>query len=142
MICNYYHSLIPVVPEGLIQMMLGTPAAIYNGGLLHTHLCYFDPMRRRIGIPEGVAALVDRVSDDGAAVTLVNTDPTAPRSILVQSGMFGEHEFIWAQQDAEERVDIGGRWFRVELGPSAQTRLQLGLQRFAHRPAYGHPEFD
>ena len=35
-ICNYYHSLIPVVPEGLIQMMLGTPAAIYNGGLLHT----------------------------------------------------------------------------------------------------------
>ena len=141
-ICNYYHSLIPVVPEGLIQMMLGTPAAIYNGGLLHTHLCYFDPMRRRIGIPEGVAALVDRVSDDGAAVTLVNTDPTAPRSILVQSGMFGEHEFIWVQQDAEERVDIGGRWFRVELGPSAQTRLQLGLQRFAHRPAYGHPEFD
>ncbi len=141
-ICNHYHSLIPVVPEGLIQMMMGTPSAVYNGGLLHAHLCYFDPQERRIGVPDGVAALVDKVSTDGASVTLVNTDPAETRTVLVQSGMFGEHEFTWAQQDEGERVDIDGKWFRVQLGPSAQARLQLGLKRFAHRPAYGHPKWE
>ena len=93
-------------------------------------------------MPDGVAALVDKVSTDGASVTLVNTDPAEARTVLVQSGMFGEHEFTWAQQDEGERVDIDGKWFRVRLGPSAQARLQLGLKRFAHRPAYGHPKWE
>lgn len=138
-ICNHYHSLIPVVPDGLIQMMMGTPSAVYNGGLLHTHLCYFDPQRNRMGVPDGVAALVDRVTDDSASVTLVNTDPVESRSILVQSGMFGEHAFTWVEQAGGGRMAVEGKWITVQLGPCAQIKLDVGLKRFAHRPAYGHP---
>ena len=140
-ICNHYHSLIPVVPDGLIQMMMGTPSAVYNGGLLHTHLCYFDPQRERMGIPDGVAALVDKANGDSAAVTLVNTDPVESRSILIQSGMFGEHAFTWVEKDGAPRTTVEGKWIEVHLGPCAQIRLQIGLKRFANRPAYGHPHF-
>jgi hypothetical protein len=141
-ICNHYHRLIPIAPVGLIQMMMGTPTPVYNGGLLHTHLCYFDPVRRRIGVPDGVAALVDKVSGDGASVTLVNTDPVERRTVLVQAGMFGEHEFTWGQLEGEARQDVNGQRFEVELEPSTQARLQLGMKRYAHRPAYGHPSFE
>jgi hypothetical protein len=141
-ICNHFHRLIPIAPVGLIQMMMGTPTPVYNGGLLHTHLCYFDPVRRRIGVPDGVAALVDKVSGDGASVTLVNTDPVERRTVLVQAGMFGEHEFTWGQLDGGVRQDVNGQRFEVELEPSTQARLQLGMKRYAHRPAYGHPSFE
>ena len=140
-ICNHYHRLIPVAPAGMMQLMMGTPSPVYNGGLLHAHLFYFDPARRRAGLPESVGALVDTVADDGAAVTLVNTDPAASRTVLVQAGAFGEHELTWAQQDDGERVDVNGKWLEVRLGPSAQTRVQLGMKRHTHRPAYGLPEF-
>ncbi|MFZ1755487.1 MAG: hypothetical protein WBO46_00010 [Caldilineaceae bacterium] len=140
-ICNHYHSLIPVVPDGLIQMMMGTPSAVYNGGLLHTSLCYFDPQQVRMGIPDGVAALVDKANGDSVAVTLVNTDPVESRSVLVQSGMFGEHAFTWVEKDGAPRTTVDGKWIEVQLGPCAQIRLQMGLKRFANRPAYGHPHF-
>jgi hypothetical protein len=141
-ICNHYHPLIPVAAAGILQMQLGTPSPVYNGGFLHSHLCYFDPQRRRIGIPDDVAALVDSVSADSAAVTLVNTDPTTPRDVLLQAGMYGEHEFTAVHADGGPPVDIDGRWVRVRLAPSAQTHLELGMRRFAHQPAYGHPTFD
>ena len=140
-ITNHYHRLIPIAPVGLIQMMMGTPSPVYNGGLLHTHLCYFDPAHRRIGVPADVAALVDTVADDGASVTLVNTHPGESRTVLVQAGMFGEHCFTWGQLADGPRQDIDGQHFEVELGPGAQAQLQLGMKRYAHRPAYGHPDF-
>ena len=139
--CNYYHRLIPVVPNGVLQLMMGTPGPVYNGGLLHAHLFYFDPSRGRAGVPDSVAALVDTVSADGASVTLVNTDPAQGRTVLVQAGAFGEHRFTRAQQDGGEPVDVNGRWLEVRLGPSASTRLSLGMRRHAHRPAYGFPPF-
>ena len=41
-----------------------------GGALLFTRLRYFDPERRRAGIPEDVAALVDSWADDSLTVTL------------------------------------------------------------------------
>ena len=73
-------------------MTMGTPAAVYNGGLLHTRVSYFDPHRRRPGLPEHIAALVDRVTSDSINLILVNTDPKDCRTILVQAGMFKELE--------------------------------------------------
>ena len=40
-----------------------------RGKLLFCQLRYFDPARRRAGLPEGVAALIDRVTPDGLEVT-------------------------------------------------------------------------
>ena len=106
---------------------------------------YFDPQRRRPGLPEHTAALVDRISGDGASLTLVNTDPVEGRAVLLQAGSFGEHEFTEAwlenQEGQEERIGVKGKYLQVHLGPAAQARLHLGLKRFAHQPSYEMPAF-
>lgn len=91
--CYHFQNLNPVVPEALVQMAMGTPAAIYNGGLLQSHLRYFDPGLRRAGLPQDVAALVEQVTGDSATVLLVNLDPVGARSVVLQAGGFAEHEF-------------------------------------------------
>ncbi|MCC7262832.1 MAG: hypothetical protein IT369_09955 [Candidatus Latescibacteria bacterium] len=143
--CYHFQPLNPVLPEGLIQLATGSPAAIYNGGLLQAHVRYFDPVRRRPGLPEHVAALVDQVRADHVGLTLVNTDPVVSRPVLIQAGTFGEHEFgearITDTAGGEERVVVNGRQLQVELGPGAQARLEVGLRRFAHQPSYNLPDF-
>jgi len=138
--CYHFQNLNPVLPEALVQMAMGTPAALYNGGLLQAHLRYFDPEKKRPGLPEHVAALVEDVAADSARVTLVNTDPVAGHAVIVQAGAFGEHSFERAAIEGGEVIDINGRWLRVELGPSAQAKLQLNMRRFAHQPSYHGPE--
>ena len=46
------------------------------GGLLNARLRYFDPERKRAGVPEDVAALVSELSDTRTTVTLVNLNPS------------------------------------------------------------------
>jgi len=143
--CYHFQNLNPVVPEALVQMAMGTPAAVYNGGLLQAHVRYFDPQQQRPGLPEHVAALVDRVSADGASLTLVNTDPVEGRTVLIQAGSFGEHEFTDARLENEagqdQQVEVNSKWFQVHLGPASQARLHLGLKRFVHQPTYEFPAF-
>ena len=72
-----------------MQLTLGAPQIIYNGGLLHTRLRYFDADQQRPGLPEDVAALVERLEADRTVVTLVNISPFAHRTVIVQAGGFG-----------------------------------------------------
>ena len=106
---------------------------------------YFDPQRQRPGLPEHVAALVDRVGADGASLTLVNTDPVEERTVLLQAGSFAEHEFTKARIESganeEQQVEVNDKCFQVRLGPAAQARLHLGLKRFVHQPTYEFPAF-
>ena len=144
--CYHFQPLCPVLPEGLVQMAMGTPAAVYNGGLLQAHLRYFDPEQRRAGLPPHVAALADRAGADGARVTLVNTDPVQSRPVLIQAGSFGEHEFTEAcgtdGRGVEQRVTVGNRHLVVELGAAARIELDLGMKRFVHRPSYDFPPME
>ena len=144
---HHWQNLNPVIPEGLVQMAMGTPAAVYHGGLLHASVRYFDPQRRRPGLPQHVAALVERVAPGGITLTLVNTDPLAGHDVLVQAGTFGEHAFTEARLEGApatepEPIAVDGRYLQVRLGPSAQARLHLGLRRFAYPPSYAFPPFD
>ena len=41
----------PITVEGLVQLTMGAPLFMYNGGLLMARLRYFDPQRRRSGLP-------------------------------------------------------------------------------------------
>ncbi|MBI2503446.1 MAG: hypothetical protein HYW07_09495 [Candidatus Latescibacteria bacterium] len=86
---------------------------------------------------------MDRVGADHVGLTLVNTDPVESRTVLIQAGTFGEHEFAEAlltdSGKGEQRLAIRGRHLRVHLGPAAQARLDLGLKRFVHRPSYAFP---
>jgi len=142
---HHWQDLNPVVPEGLAQMTMGTPAAVYHGGLLHASVRYFDPCYRRPGLPEHVAALVEAVTPQGIRLTLVNTDPLQCREVLVQGGAFGEHRFTEARlhdQEDGEAVPVNDRYLCVRLGPSAQAHLEIDVQRFASLPTYEFPSFE
>lgn len=137
--CYHFQNLNPVLPEALVQMAMGTPSALYNGGLLQAHLRYFDPEKKRPGLPEHIAALVEEVSADGVRVVLVNTDPVVEHSVIVQAGSFGEHFFERVAMDGGEVTEISGRWLQVDLGPATQTKLKLKMRRFVNKPSYDGP---
>ena len=157
----------PVTVEGLLQLTMGGPQYLYNGGLLMAHLRYFDNRRRRPGLPADVAALVEAIAGDRVVVRLVNLSATSDRELVVQAGVFGEHRFTSARfhrrrslssdeaalsqadevqfrqtlqgqlQDGE--VEIGDRHFLVRLEAGAEIRLDLGLERFVNDPSYALP---
>ena len=129
----------------LVQMAMGTPAAMYNGGMLQAHLRYFDPQHHRPGLPEHVAALVDRVSADQVSVSLVNTDPVEGRAVLLQAGSFGEHCFTRARletrEGADQPVEVGGKYLRVHLGPGAQHAPAPGTAAIRNvQPYFGNED--
>ena len=90
----------PVSAEALVQLTLGGPQPIYNGGLLHSRLRYFDVGRKRQGLPEDVGALVEKLTATRTIVRLVNLSPTESRELIVQAGAFSEHRFRTVKYDA------------------------------------------
>ena len=76
-----------------------SPTSPHQGGApLHARLRYFDPARRRAGLPEDVAALVDTLEAERTVVTLVNLNPSRERVVTVQGGAYGEHAISSANQ--------------------------------------------
>lgn len=133
---HHWQDMNPLAVEGLVQTMLGAPLNVYYGGLQHAAVRYFDADEQRPGLPPDVAALVDTVNWDHVALTLVNCSTLRPRTVVVQAGAFGEHEFV---RDRRDGTVIGDKWFVVELGPSSQLRLDLEVRRFANQPSYETP---
>ena len=128
----------PVVLEGLVQLMLGGPNHIYHGGLLHCRVFFFDPARKRPGIPPDVAALVDKVTPHGISVQLVNLHPNQSRLVILRAGAFGEHEFTEVRHEGRT-FPIGRQSFQVRLRPATAGQLEVGMKRFVNRPSYGFP---
>ena len=157
----------PVTVEGLIQLTMGGPLFMYNGGLLMVRLRYFDRQRQRPGLPADVAALVEKLEDRRAVLHLVNLSATEDRELIVQAGAFGEHRFTRASyqrrrapvgaeagpdctHEAEYReiqqgqvedseVEVKANRFAVRLEPGAQVRLDLVMERFVEDPSYALP---
>jgi hypothetical protein len=82
----------PVATETLVNLTLGGNDPGKDGNILHSRVRYFDPERRRAGLPEDVAALVEKISPDSIVLTLVNTSPVHGRDVVVQTGAFAEHQ--------------------------------------------------
>ncbi|MCS7061120.1 MAG: hypothetical protein RMN25_08120 [Anaerolineae bacterium] len=153
---HHWQELNPVTTEALVQLTTGAPQHVYYGGFLMARVCYFDPARKRPGLPEDVAALVEKVSEDQIGLWLVNLNPVVARELIVQAGGFGEHEFVSAtfpnrvsdypgsQQDyappalvTEPTIlPLSGNRFKVHLPPGHEIRLQVTMRRFVHTPAY------
>src|SRR5262245_52564771 len=76
----------PASTEAMVQLMWGALLPGREGGLLNARLRYFDPDRRRAGVPEDVAALVSAISDTRTSVTLVNLNRSQRRTVIVQGG--------------------------------------------------------
>ncbi len=139
---HHWQKLNPVILEGLVQSMLGSPNHIYHGGLMHTSLRYFDPQAKRPGLPPDVAVLVERLTADGVRLRLVNLHPSESRRVTLQAGMFGEHHFTRVRQVVEYPYQfdtVDARRFEVELRPAAVGRLEIDMDRYAHSPTYAFP---
>ncbi len=129
----------PVLTKGLTQVMMGAPQAVYNGGLLRAQVRYFDPDRGRPGVPQDVAVLVDELTANSTGIQLVNLSPTEERSLIIQAGAFGEHQFTRVTTDGGDSAQVDGRHFSVQLPPATAIRVHAGMSRFVNKPSYAFP---
>jgi len=156
---HHWQQLNPVVTEALIQLTLGAPQIIYNGGLLMSRVRYFDAERRRPGLPQDVAALVEKLEPDRVVLRFVNLSPFHQRDVVVQAGAFGEHRFTevrYSVLTSEYPGPIGdyaapeirhetqttsfqGGYLEVRMPPGTEITLDLGTARFVNRPSYAFP---
>ena len=153
----------PVVIKALVQTSMGTPATLYNGGILRATVRYFDADEHRPGLPSDVAALVDELGPEKAGIHLVNTSVNETRRLIVQAGAFGEHSFTTVNYvnepiDYDEgnpgqrnradhkpvntSVSVDGKHFSIELPPMTSIRLDCGIDRFSNDPSYAFPWHD
>jgi hypothetical protein len=150
----------PVVTEALVQLTWGGPQVIYNGGLQQARVRYYDAIRRRPGLPPGVAALVSSIEPEATVVELVNLEAEDERRVTVQAGAFAEHTInnvsYTACEDGtwlgdlydyghgdpaitEHHADVRGPWLTVRLPASTRVRLTLNLAMRTRKPSYASP---
>jgi hypothetical protein len=146
----------PAVTDALIQLTLGGLPTGRQGYPLHARLRYFDPARRRAGLPEDVAALVERMTEDSVTVTLVNLSPVHERTVIVQGGAYAEHQLTTVRSETSASSGSNGSsgsggnggngettvdapYFAVRLAPGAGERLTIGQRRFDNQPTMAFP---
>ena len=150
----------PVSSEALIQLTMGGPQPIYNGGLLYARLRYFDAQRRRPGLPEDVGALVEKLEANRTVVRLVNLNHNESRELVIQGGAFGEHSFGRAAyhsrtseypgwmggyagtyaapplETEERQLAVDDKHLSVTLPPHCEITLDLETQRYVNEPSH------
>ena len=156
---HLWQNLNPVVTEALSQLTWGAPQVAYNGGLPQARVRYYDPRRRRPGLPPDVVALVSSIDPAATTVTLVNLSGTGTRTVVVQAGAFAEHDietagYTWAapgwtgthteyiSHDVEisgREAVVGGPWLDVELPPGTEVTLTLRLRLRVRAPSARTP---
>ena len=153
---HWWQQLNPVTTEALIQLTLGAPQMLYNGGLLLAPIRHFDPDSDRPGLPPDVAALVESVEGERVDLHLVNLSVLSERTVRVQAGTLGEHEFAQVTYDkivseypgpvgdyatpvvvsGGETARINDVCFDVALPPGTKICLSVGLRRHVNLPSY------
>lgn len=128
----------PAVTENLTKLMLGGIPTGRTGGPLHCRLRYFDPDRRRAGVPADVAALVESLTDNAATVTLVNTSHVSSRRVTVQGGAYAEHQLGSVTLDGK-KVEVEDDSFEVNIAPGCGARLEIATDRYANTPTLAFP---
>ena len=128
----------PAATSALVNLTLGGNSPGTAGNVLHSRVRYFDPVKRRAGLPEDVGALVSKIDTGGITLTLVNTNPVDARSITVQAGAYAEHHFETVEI-AGKATSVDGRDFTVHLKPGSGVEMRIGMRRFAHQPALAFP---
>jgi len=131
-------DLNPVTTTALIQLTQGGMEPDRRGNLVNSRLRYFDPVRKRAGLPEDVGALVSEMSDTGTVVTLVNVNTTTPRTLVVQGGAYGEH-LIESVDVNGKTIAVGRPNFSVTLNPGAGSKLTLKMKRYNGDPTVKFP---
>jgi hypothetical protein len=128
----------PAAAGNLVRLMLG---GLHHGNrtlVLNARVRYFDPDRRRAGLPADVAALVEGLDAASTTLTLVNVNQLQPRTILVQAGGYGEHQFTDATIDGKT-TPVNARHLLVRLDPGAGAQLVLSMRRYVNIPTLDLP---
>jgi hypothetical protein len=128
----------PAATESLVQLMWGGLLPGREGGLVNARLRYFDPDRKRAGVPPDVAALISEMSDTQATVTLINLNRSMPRTVIVQGGAYGEHQLVSVTGDGRT-TPVGSPLLTVRLDPGSGQRLVLTMKRYVNTPTAKHP---
>jgi len=128
----------PATTDSLVRLMWGALVPSREGGLVNARLRYFDPIRKRAGLPTNVAALVSSLADRQAIVTLVNTSTTAPHTIVVSAGAYGEHQIDSVSWNGRTQA-VNASHVTVQLAPGAGATLTLAMRRYVNRPTVAFP---
>ena len=159
---HHWQQLNPVLTEALVQLTLGAPQIIYNGGLLMCSVRYYDAQSRRPGLPPDVAALVEKVGPRNVTIQMVNLNLFESRQVLLQAGGFGEHQFeavhynqrlssypgaidsyaAPALETESRTVPINDKYLEVRMPPATEIRLELSIKRSVNTPSYASPWVD
>jgi hypothetical protein len=129
----------PASVNSLIEQMLGGLPPGKVGSILHCRLRYFDPANKRAGIPDDVAALVERMNGEQVTLTLVNVNQLEERRLVVQAGGYGEHRFTTATLDGE-KTTVDGPHLAVRLSPGAGAHVVLSMKRYVATPTMAFPD--
>jgi hypothetical protein len=128
----------PASVHSLLNLAMGSADQGRGGNSLVARLRYFDAAKRRPGLPEDVAALVERMTADETVVTLVNVNQLDSRTVIVQGGAYGEHQITSALLDGLP-TKVDSRCVKVELAAGGGATLTLKLKRHVNQPTFDLP---
>jgi hypothetical protein len=128
----------PVAFEALANLTLGSANLYGSGDVLRSQVRYFDSERRRAGLADDVAALVERITRDGITLMLANTSALNTRRVLVQMGAYGEHQAVSVTAGGVT-AQVNAPFFEVRLGPGVAERLAVAMRRDANDPTLAFP---
>ena len=152
----------PMRTSSLTRFSIGGIPIDTRGEMLHSQVRYFDGKKRRAGLPQDVAALVNRIESEWIEVELVNLHLTESRSLIVQGGAYGEHhiqsvEFTPEakrdpsvssrrsrgdendQSEPKMSKDVDGIAFAVKLDPGSASTIRIYLDRYSNKPSFAFP---
>ena len=129
----------PASVRSLVHLMLGGIHPEHIGSVLHCRLRYFDPLRRRAGIPTDMAALVQELTSDRTTVTLVNLNQLEPRSVTIQAGGYAEHQFKSVAIDNGQELIMNNDTIELTLQPGTGCQLTFAVKRYANSPVMQFP---
>jgi len=131
----------PASITSLIRLMGGgfyEPAHARRSPPFHTRLRYFDHIKRRAGVPEDVAVLVDRMTDKTVRLNMVNLNALESRAVIVQGGAYGEHQLVAVTENQNQTL-INDPYFTITLAPGAGTTLEIEMDRYVNQPTMHFP---
>jgi hypothetical protein len=128
----------PAAAGTLIELMLGGIHPGHRGCVLHARLRYFDPVKRRAGLPDDVAALVEGLTAGETKVTLVNVNPREARALVLQAGAYAEHQLTAVEVNGKS-FPLDGPDLSLRLAPGAGATLTLRQRRYVNQPVLDFP---
>lgn len=131
-------KLNPVKGGTLVHLTTGGNDPGIAGNILHCRVRYFDPDRKRAGLPDNVAALVQKITPDGIELTLVNTNTDQARRIILQAGAYGEHQFTKVIIE-DQQIPVNNHLLSIDFAPGAGSKMILKMNLYANSPSLKLP---